>query len=241
MTNTLLRYFQSAVVIFFIAIPPWYALRKKLIINMPRIIIFLIFAGYLSITILLTQQFIPFILVLVTLYITSNREEFTEEAYMLRPVGNKLAEIITGGIAFRIFISLINGIFILIAAKFSIKLKEQNVSSLMSKSSWLIFIMISVLAIFIAPVVEEYVFRHMFYRSFRKRFSFWAAAVLSSLLFTVAHFNIAASISIFGVGIYNCYLYDKYGYRAAVINHSIFNSFAVFTELAIRLFNIKVI
>ena len=49
-------------------------------------------------------------------------------------------------------------------------------------------LVVAVLAVFVAPVVEEFFYRGLFFRSIRDRSGFWAGAVVSSLLFGVMHY-----------------------------------------------------
>ncbi len=84
--------------------------------------------------------------------------------------------------------------------------------------------MVPVVVIF-APVLEEFVFRWIFLEKiFKSRLGVLGAALLSSLMFSLVHFNINVFFIILWIGIYNCYLIHKKGYWYAVINHAVFNS-----------------
>ncbi|HBM80788.1 MAG TPA: hypothetical protein DD426_08125, partial [Clostridiaceae bacterium] len=102
-------------------------------------------------------------------------------------------------------------------------------------SSILYFIMI----VFCAPIVEEFVFRYWLYDSVLKR---WTgriiSAVITSILFMAAHYNLQGSIAFFLIGMINCYLYEKYGYWAAVANHFMFNFTSAAMLVAVKIFGI---
>ncbi|MCI1240417.1 MAG: CPBP family intramembrane metalloprotease [Clostridium tyrobutyricum] len=106
-----------------------------------------------------------------------------------------------------------------------IKLDQQEIVTNMTNMSLnkLVF-MVPVVVIF-APVLEEFVFRWIFFEKiFKSRLGVLGAALLSSLMFSLVHFNINVFFIILWIGIYNCYLIHKKGYWYAVINHAVFNS-----------------
>ncbi len=76
----------------------------------------------------------------------------------------------------------------------------------------------------IAPIVEEFVFRHFLYdKVFFPRMPRFVAALFSAGLFTILHFNIAGIPTFFGLGLLCTILYEKKGYWAAVTAHSTSN------------------
>ncbi len=78
--------------------------------------------------------------------------------------------------------------------------------------------------VIIGPIAEELLFRGMMYRVLRKGFSFYTAAIISSLLFAVYHMNIVQGIYTFFAGFLLCVLYEKtqtFWYTSIV--HIIFN------------------
>jgi membrane protease YdiL (CAAX protease family) len=123
---------------------------------------------------------------------------------------------------------------------FHIELESQEIMDMFLKGSWLAIIALTVLTVVIAPVLEEFIFRHILYGGISKKIGKIAAAIISSLLFTLLHYNLAGVVAFFAVGIYNCYLYEKYGYRAAVINHSIFNLSSTAIIILIKALNMSI-
>lgn len=61
-----------------------------------------------------------------------------------------------------------------------------------------------------APIFEELIYRGIFLRFFEEKFTFWPAAILSSLLFGIAHtYSLGIMVSAFVTGIFACLLYKQ--------------------------------
>lgn len=60
-----------------------------------------------------------------------------------------------------------------------------------------------------APLAEEIVFRAMIFRTLRKGFAFWPAAVLSGIAFGVYHMNVIQGVYASLLGILLAYIYEK--------------------------------
>lgn len=70
----------------------------------------------------------------------------------------------------------------------------------------------SINIVFIGPVIEEIIYRHLVFGYLsRKTNNFWMAAILSSCLFSLAHFSVDRFIAYLGVGLIQCYVYKKSG------------------------------
>jgi len=69
-------------------------------------------------------------------------------------------------------------------------------------------IMIAIVCI-VGPLTEEVVFRGMIYGKLRRAFSFWPAAIISSILFGVFHMNWVQGIYATVVGLALAYIYEK--------------------------------
>jgi membrane protease YdiL (CAAX protease family) len=63
----------------------------------------------------------------------------------------------------------------------------------------------------IAPLVEEIFFRGFLFAGLRERYVWWRAAAISSALFALIHFQIAAVVPIFVLGFVFAYLYHRAG------------------------------
>jgi membrane protease YdiL (CAAX protease family) len=88
------------------------------------------------------------------------------------------------------------------------------------------------LAVMIAPIIEEIMFRGLLLRTFMRRMSFWPAAVLSTSVFAVFHTYevstvggaLALAASVATLGMTNCYLVRITGRLApGMLVHASFN------------------
>lgn len=79
-------------------------------------------------------------------------------------------------------------------------------------------------AVVIAPVFEEMLFRGLFYQTFKKRFGYLRAAVISSGLFSLLHFNAAQFLPVMGLGALLCFIFEYTGSLVPVIVLHMFNN-----------------
>jgi uncharacterized protein len=90
-----------------------------------------------------------------------------------------------------------------------------------------------VLAVVLAPVVEELVFRGALHQGLRRRTGFWPAAVLSSAIFAVVHVEVVASspvflVQLFLLGVLFAWLLERTGnLLAPVVAHLAFNGISM--------------
>ncbi|MDO9556079.1 MAG: type II CAAX endopeptidase family protein [Coriobacteriia bacterium] len=85
-----------------------------------------------------------------------------------------------------------------------------------------------VLAVFIAPLAEEIMFRGVLYPGLRDRFNPYAAAVVSSLLFAVFHGEPFVFLPIFVLGLMLAWLTETTrSVWPAIVGHAAFNATAV--------------
>lgn len=76
----------------------------------------------------------------------------------------------------------------------------------------------------LAPVAEEIIFRSGLYRILKGRLSVTAAATVSSLIFSLSHRSVVASVSIFLLGYICCWLYEQTAdIRGPIIFHAGYN------------------
>jgi membrane protease YdiL (CAAX protease family) len=122
----------------------------------------------------------------------------------------------------------INIIVTLIISLLKLNLEQQEIVTELQKVPLNRFVyMIPIMVIF-APIVEEFTFRWLFYaKVFKPRLGVYGAALLSSILFSLVHFNIRVFPVLIAIGLINCYLVEKKGYWYAVFNHLVFNSISV--------------
>lgn len=98
-------------------------------------------------------------------------------------------------------------------------------------------LMIEVLTVGVAaPIVEEFLFRGLFYKRVTKMINKKVAGLLSALFFGIYHFNVVQGIYAFLIGILLVYLYEKFQtLKAPVLFHMAANMTSVlFTEFQIQ-------
>lgn len=88
-----------------------------------------------------------------------------------------------------------------------------------------LFLTFAFVAAIAAPFFEELFFRGFIFNAFAERLSFWPAAVLSGLIFALAHGDIWALLPLWGVGLCLAYIYShSRSLWASMLTHSLFNS-----------------
>jgi membrane protease YdiL (CAAX protease family) len=102
-------------------------------------------------------------------------------------------------------------------------------------------VVFALLAVVIAPMTEEFVFRGLLFRAIRDRHGFWPGAIVSALLFGLVHYlpdnpwrSVVAlqAVMVFtGLGL--AFVYEKRkNIVANMAGHAAFNSIAVFSIVA---------
>lgn len=87
-------------------------------------------------------------------------------------------------------------------------------------------------AIVFAPVAEETLFRVFFFNLGMRYGGFWAGAILSGILFGMAHGDIYAALPLALGGIILCYVYYRTRNAwASMISHSLFNALSILALL----------
>ena len=89
-------------------------------------------------------------------------------------------------------------------------------------------------AVIFAPFAEETIFR-IFFFNFGLRFGgFWGGAILSGVLFGLAHGDLYEAIPLALGGIVLCYVYYRSRNAfASMISHALFNAFSIVALLAV--------
>ncbi|KRQ86136.1 CAAX amino terminal protease self- immunity [Caloramator mitchellensis] len=223
-------------ILILLALPPFLALiRYSNLFKKKKYMWFLIFIPYVVAT-LFTQNLLPFIAVILTLYFIKKQND-EELMFHFRSLKGWTAEIIGIAVLFKFAITILSVIYVFLLTKLGFTVESQEVIGMFLKASWIQVIFLSITTVIFAPIVEEFIFRHMLYRGVKKKNKAFAV-IFTSLLFTLLHYNLAGSLSFFAVGILNCYLYDKFGYRAAVLNHVVFNFISVVLIIAAKVLNL---
>lgn len=114
----------------------------------------------------------------------------------------------------------------------------QQVRGDLSRPGLAVFVLV---ALIVAPVTEEFVFRGLIFRRIRSRHGFWLAAAISSVLFGAVHYvnvgdwqsslALQATMVLTGLGLAT--IYERRGNLLAdIAGHAAFNSIAVITVLS---------
>ncbi len=83
------------------------------------------------------------------------------------------------------------------------------------------------LAVFVAPPVEEYLFRGLVYRGMRRSWGPVAATIFSASLFAVVHPPVSA-LPVFGLGLATAVVFERRGSLAApILAHMVYNALLV--------------
>ena len=128
-------------------------------------------------------------------------------------------------ILIRLPIGIINVFYVLLMDLIGINIQGQEVVDyFINSQNSILNIFIIFLVIVVAPLNEEFAIRHwLFGKVLSPRIGIKMAAVISSSLFTLLHYNIAGIPTFFLLGLYACYTYNRKGLWGAVSVHFIFN------------------
>ncbi|WP_039657502.1 CPBP family intramembrane glutamic endopeptidase [Clostridium tyrobutyricum] len=210
------------IIVFLIAyIPPIVVFDKCWIRDKRnKVVLFIINILFIGLS-MYTQNIVPFIFVIINIVYM----RFTDDFYKFDIKKFNIIDALRLAAISYLVVIIILLLQNAIENSLKIKLDQQEIVTNMTNMSLnkLVF-MVPVVVIF-APVLEEFVFRWIFFEKiFKSRLGVLGAALLSSLMFSLVHFNINVFFIILWIGIYNCYLIHKKGYWYAVINHAVFNS-----------------
>lgn len=93
------------------------------------------------------------------------------------------------------------------------------------------FILIPVL---VGPILEEIVFRKIIFGVFYQKTNFWAAALISSLIFSLAHLEPEHLLVYMAMGLTFCYLYAKTGrILVPIATHVAMNAFVLLIQIVL--------
>ncbi|MCR1898720.1 CPBP family intramembrane metalloprotease [Irregularibacter muris] len=184
---------------------------------------------------LYTQQVVPFILIMILIIKEyKNRKgdsgEFTR-GQENKPYGIKdFFKIALFTLLLRFPLGIVNFVFMIILQNFGVNIQQQEVVDIfVSSNELLLNIFLFVLIVFMAPINEEFSMRHwLFHKVLTPKTGKIIAAILSSALFTLLHYNVVGIPTFFGLGLFACYIYHKRGFWGAITVHFIFNLSTVF-------------
>lgn len=126
----------------------------------------------------------------------------------------------------------IGWIFVLQRAGFPVEKQDIVQLFLDNKSSGLVYVLIA-LAVIVAPIGEELVFRGILFRFLRMRLPRWAAYLIPAVLFSASHQSVAAFLPLVTLALIFAYAYERTGRIGTVIvAHGLFNLLSVVLALA---------
>jgi membrane protease YdiL (CAAX protease family) len=83
-----------------------------------------------------------------------------------------------------------------------------------------------IIIILLAPIVEEIIFRGLFYAALKKYFPWFVSQIISSVIFAIIHENIMAFTLLFSLSLILNLIYELYGKLFyPILVHSSFNTF----------------
>ncbi len=102
--------------------------------------------------------------------------------------------------------------------------KQELVDLFANTDSLSLVVGMTVLAVLVAPLAEEIIFRAGFFRFLRTRAPRWLAYALPAAVFASLHGNLVAFVPLFTLGLIFSYAYERTGnIRVPIIAHSLFN------------------
>ena len=176
-----------------------------------------------------TENFIPFIVVLLLLYSyhlpAGEGESYMRDIDIWRFNKLNILNVTILTLVVKTLLTIVNAIYIqILSYLLESDIQPQEIVTDFYRAGFLVrFLLFFVIVIF-APIVEEYVFRYYLYdKIFLPRMPRTFAAFLSAAIFTVAHYNLSGIPSFFGLALLCTRMYEKKGYFAAVTAHMAFN------------------
>jgi membrane protease YdiL (CAAX protease family) len=223
MSQQLIEIFLMACLSF----PPFFELYKHILKNKPvfiKIAIIIVYWGTAVATKTLAAL-AGIIYLYFAYYIKQGQDEACDDTDIWHIDIKTSIKVILMSAGARAAISLIHLIYIIILIRLvNYNIKPQEIITYYSNADIIYKIILFLEIVFIAPIVEEYVFRYFLYgRIFSERMPRAVAMVLTAALFTASHFNVSGIPAFFGIGLFCAFLYSKKGYWAAVIAHSTSN------------------
>jgi len=105
---------------------------------------------------------------------------------------------------------------------------QELVTLFQSGGDWLAIILLVFMAIVVAPIVEEIIFRGCIYRFLKSQTTLLGAQIISGTLFALLHGNLLSFIPLVMVGVLLARVYEKTGSLAVAIwFHAFFNTFSL--------------
>ena len=135
-----------------------------------------------------------------------------------------------------VFLILVSGAVKALANRFGLSLPEQDAVQLLACSDVTGKALIIFSSILIAPLTEEFIFRHIFFSCAAYRIGGGPASVLTAVLFSALHANLLQAPSLFFMSLILQAVYVKTGrLTVPVLIHALFNTVSVILILLIHI------
>ena len=132
------------------------------------------------------------------------------------------------GAGFQLLALVLNFISLKVLTFFRIPAGEQTLITYLKKASFTGFFLFLIPVLILAPLAEEWVFRHVFYRQGCQRFSPKTSAILQALLFAVVHWHPSGFCSLFLFGLFLIWNVRRTGtLLGGILPHFFFNLLAM--------------
>jgi membrane protease YdiL (CAAX protease family) len=175
-----------------------------------------------------THELVPFVGVIILLFRVHRKTEDEMQARDINIWAAKAGDIVfVAGITliFKVVINQINKLYVYVLNMyFSVEAKPQEIIKEFVAGEMHYKLFLFVLVVILAPFVEEYIFRYYIYdKLLLKSMPSAAAAIISTTLFTILHFNLSGIPTFFGLGLYCTFIYERKGFYGAVTAHMVSN------------------
>ncbi len=176
----------------------------------------------------LTHELIPFIGVLILLFRVHGKaeDEMQVRDINIWSIGSIDIALVAGAaLVFKIVINQLNRLYVnILDIYLGMDVKPQEIVEEFAVGELYYKLLLFMLVVVLAPFVEEYIFRYYIYdKLLLPRMPAVAAAIISSALFTLLHFNVSGIPTFLGLGLYCTFMYEKKGFYGAVITHVVSN------------------
>ncbi len=229
-----MRILGNLFIIFMLYILPLiFYLRIVVIKRNSKLIKIMVSIGYISLYFLLPELYnniLPFVLIIFILVnwvsLKCKNDDYIKYRFSLGDF--KIGKALIYVLLVYGFIIMCGLFWLLLLLLFKIPIERQQVITMLSNYDLVSFIITIPFTVIFAPVVEEFVFRYLFYGKFLRsrlkgEFGFIISASIVSILFASIHFSISAFASLFVVSFFNCYLIEKEGFWYSVFTHLFVN------------------
>lgn len=191
---------------------------------------------------LYTQQIVPFLLIIILL-IKSHRDRKQQGEIQLYTSHQPFRvrdffSTIVFTILIRYPIAIINVFYVYFINRLGIEMQQQEIIDVFVNSqNSVLNILLICLVVIVAPINEEFSMRHWFFgRVLSPTIGPIFAAIISSALFTLLHYNITGVPTFFLLGLYACYIYHRKGLWGAVTVHFTFNLTSILAVIWMKYF-----